>query len=797
MPQSCEINLCFIETDNSLYHKALKLKDTKQWNRFCENLVTFSRGYPKTQGHTPSEILPYKHREVIIELLGDMDVGNLSFDAPIKAFNTLTIQSTQSNVSKSNPSRSFISDVSNVSRSPSTSQASNRTSLNDASKKDALTGLESLKIKHNKTLMDGLVTSISERKQEGGIDEFGEDINALLVSYPVDFEPYSSSLMPTTATLEQLEDRFLNPQNNKSADFWFRRIFLFYQQSIYKKTKRAPFIARMRDAYIKGDAETKLLILTQLEQWIRCYYRDLSKAHENGELNVFTVQLSETKQHGIETKDSEATDSDPSSDSQSDNEQEKFMDKLAEIQNSVKELLDQGKMKLPIQMQEREEHKNRRHHIGDISAFGECKEPEIKKEIKITPKMQRVLDRATSENHDICQFDVREKGIKGPKKGANCAQMFAEALCIIDREAFLTLEIREFANKEWTRKDTRDFEAFHILDTIDIFNKRSIWVTSQILAREKIKERAKCLEIFIQCAYQCVQLSNWYAGFAIFNAVSHSVIQRLKKTWEILEEKSTVNAQMKYLKTFLNSIGQYKTYRKQFSKNLKKLQRQMKNDAAFATSVMIPSPSGSPRSGSDSRCLSIVDSPVGSPINRSRALSSTGYHTPRRKTLSSTGYNTPPPTYRTASPIFFQHIDGKRSTPRSRAKRSASDTERGSLKTPPVSRKILAGRSTRFVSAQIPHLVVLLTDLFRLEELPSMVDPESETVNFHKYAKGWKVLFVYLLQCQHCLRVQMPKEPAKMINKLKEIYSQTLEDVFGEEEMWKMSYRLEPKNVNN
>lgn len=74
-------------------------------------------------------------------------------------------------------------------------------------------------------------------------------------------------------------------------------------------------------------------------------------------------------------------------------------------------------------------------------------------------------------------------------------------------------------------------------------------------------------------------------------------------------------------------------------------------------------------------------------------------------------------------------------------------------------------------------------------------ETESQIVNFHKFAKGWKVLFAYLLQCQYCLRIQPPKAPEKGVNKLKEMYTKTLEDVFEEEDMWNMSYRCEPKNT--
>ena len=97
----------------------------------------------------------------------------------------------------------------------------------------------------------------------------------------------------------------------------------------------------------------------------------------------------------------------------------------------------------------------------------------------------------------------------------------------------------------------------------------------------------------------------------------------------------------------------------------------------------------------------------------------------------------------------------------------------------------------------IPNLVVLLQDLYQLEELPTTVEANGH-VNWHKYGKEWR-------QAQKLIREQIskPAEHSKAVTPEQErefrrmgcaLTTVLAHCRLDEEQLWDLSYIHEPKN---
>lgn len=197
-----------------------------------------------------------------------------------------------------------------------------------------------------------------EKKEGNGNDFEQDEINDFLLSLPESAQAYDYSLLPKNATIKELEDQFLNPKKTASHDFWFRRVFLFYQKFIYKRTDHPKFVVRLREAYIEGDLPTKTLIMEQLEEWSRCYYRDLNEEYKKGDLNVFFEPIDESK--GASLNDNTITKSASNNSGltiQVPSDETDAADYFITCQEAVKMQLEEGKRKFPEQMKLRENRK--------------------------------------------------------------------------------------------------------------------------------------------------------------------------------------------------------------------------------------------------------------------------------------------------------------------------------------------------------------------------------------------------------------------------------------------------------
>lgn len=90
----------------------------------------------------------------------------------------------------------------------------------------------------------------------------------------------------------------------------------------------------------------------------------------------------------------------------------------------------------------------------------------------------------------------------------------------------------------------------------------------------------------------------------------------------------------------------------------------------------------------------------------------------------------------------------------------------------------------------LPHLALLLKDLFQLEEIPT-INKEENAINFHKYTKQWQQVSIFL-QFQMYVKQAATEQPESH-SKLEEEYKKSVSYNLDEEGMWERSQTLEPR----
>jgi hypothetical protein len=112
----------------------------------------------------------------------------------------------------------------------------------------------------------------------------------------------------------------------------------------------------------------------------------------------------------------------------------------------------------------------------------------------------------------------------------------------------------------WSKKNVAQEKAPNLLKMVEIFNKRSYWIASEILGREHAAERAKVMEKFIRLASKLLKLHNFFSAFAVVSGLTLQPVYRLKSTWNLLS--FTAKAKFDKVKLTINSNRNYAAYRR-------------------------------------------------------------------------------------------------------------------------------------------------------------------------------------------------------------------------------------------
>ncbi|KAJ6245580.1 guanine nucleotide exchange factor [Anaeramoeba flamelloides] len=187
---------------------------------------------------------------------------------------------------------------------------------------------------------------------------------------------------------------------------------------------------------------------------------------------------------------------------------------------------------------------NRFLNSAQETKFNDCKElvTEIKRRflIKIRgniPKKEKLLSHVIDES--------TAKPIL-PKKISMTQYMdlldfspieMARQLTIYEMDLFQKINLKEFFNKSWSKKDKT--LTPNLINFIDHFNKTAQWIITCILKEDKIRTRATIIKKVLEMCNECKLLGNLNSLTELMSGLHHASIRRLSKTWGrlLLNEK--------------------------------------------------------------------------------------------------------------------------------------------------------------------------------------------------------------------------------------------------------------------
>ncbi|ORZ12364.1 ras guanine nucleotide exchange factor domain-containing protein [Absidia repens] len=113
----------------------------------------------------------------------------------------------------------------------------------------------------------------------------------------------------------------------------------------------------------------------------------------------------------------------------------------------------------------------------------------------------------------------------------------ARQLSVLDFKLYSGIRPIECLNKAWSR-DTVKPVAVNVIQSIDYCNRLTSWVTDSILSYEEAKKRVVMIKYWAQVAERCRHMNNYNTCMAIISAFDNSAIGRLKKTWDLLGNRT-------------------------------------------------------------------------------------------------------------------------------------------------------------------------------------------------------------------------------------------------------------------
>ncbi|GAM23342.1 hypothetical protein SAMD00019534_065170 [Acytostelium subglobosum LB1] len=136
----------------------------------------------------------------------------------------------------------------------------------------------------------------------------------------------------------------------------------------------------------------------------------------------------------------------------------------------------------------------------------------------------------------------------------------ARQLTLIESEMYRKIESKECLGQSWN-KPNKDELAPNIVAFIRRFNAVSVWVATEIVRTEKLKERVGVVKRFIIIAQKCREMGNFNGCMEILSGLQNSAVYRLSKTWEKIESKPLIKNVYDELIVLMAQKNNFKDYR--------------------------------------------------------------------------------------------------------------------------------------------------------------------------------------------------------------------------------------------
>lgn len=138
---------------------------------------------------------------------------------------------------------------------------------------------------------------------------------------------------------------------------------------------------------------------------------------------------------------------------------------------------------------------------------------------------------------------------------------FARQLTIIESRLYGKIKPTECLNKRFGKKpaEGEPNPAPNIAALIQHSNQMTNWVAEMILAQSDVKKRVVVIKHFVGVSDKCRQLNNFSTITAIISALGTAPIARLKRTWDMVPQKTQVT--LEGLRKLMLSTKNFAEYR--------------------------------------------------------------------------------------------------------------------------------------------------------------------------------------------------------------------------------------------
>lgn len=138
-----------------------------------------------------------------------------------------------------------------------------------------------------------------------------------------------------------------------------------------------------------------------------------------------------------------------------------------------------------------------------------------------------------------------------------------EQLTIISTVELSLLQYKEFLGGKFMKKEKKTTSPT-IIKISKRFDDLIMFVIQDILSYDHKKIRAKIIEKWISISHSCKSINNFNDSMAIIQALTHFIIQKLKKTWKYVGKHS--KEEYKLLKELYSCDGNYRNLRNEINK---------------------------------------------------------------------------------------------------------------------------------------------------------------------------------------------------------------------------------------
>ena len=114
----------------------------------------------------------------------------------------------------------------------------------------------------------------------------------------------------------------------------------------------------------------------------------------------------------------------------------------------------------------------------------------------------------------------------------------AEQLAVHEGALLRSVRASELQDLAFAKAATKHERAPNVLMLINHFNRMSRWVCTQVVKQSSVRERARCLRLYIEFARSCHEVGNLNGVMEVVAALNSAALYRLKRTWEALPKAS-------------------------------------------------------------------------------------------------------------------------------------------------------------------------------------------------------------------------------------------------------------------